>query len=81
MEMQQAGVSVEDFLEFAKRDPAAAKILGEQLKKLIDSGASQKEVADFFNGQAKGSGMIADITENSSDWKHQLARIYPRRVN
>lgn len=47
-EMASTGVSVEAFLELAKRDSAAAKTLGEQLKRMIDSGASQQDIAEFF---------------------------------
>lgn len=74
-EFVSSGISVKDFLILAKRNPEAAIIIGEQIRTLIESGASQAEVTKFFRNQAKVSSGVADLVGESKDWKNDLARV------
>ncbi len=74
-QMSDAGISVAKFLELAKRDPTTAKVVGEQIKKFIDSGAPRKEIAEFFRNQSQVSIIVAEVVEGSDDWKIVLEKI------
>jgi uncharacterized protein YfcZ (UPF0381/DUF406 family) len=74
-DMEQAGITVKAFLELAKRNPEAAVTIGTQIRNLIDSGATQAEVAEFFRNQFEASRAVADIASNSGDWQADLAKI------
>ena len=77
--LELAGVNLGNLLELSRKHPEIITTLRKQLDRLLNEGATQQDIVDFFRKQSEGSGIIADLAEGSGkDWKDGLKKIRDR---